>query len=119
MYAARPIPGIGRDPQSFKVDVKEESGEARPFSVNVKLVAEINMHALQAFISGETTTMQAQEAVQALDIVLRHAPAMKLSIFGRSLFSPENRQRLGGGIDAWKGFFQSVRPASKRLLVNM
>jgi hypothetical protein len=106
VYSARPIPGIGRDPQSYKVEVKEESGEVRPFTVNIKLVAEINMHALQAFIAGETATMQAQEAIQALDIVLRHSPAMKLSIFGRSLFSAANKQRLGGGIDAWKGFFQ-------------
>ena len=73
MYSARQIPGVGRETQSFKVDVKEESGEARSFTVNVKLVAEINMHALKAFIDGETETMQAQEAIQALDIVLRHS----------------------------------------------
>lgn len=37
----------------------------------------------------------------------------------RSFYVPDGRKDIGGGIELWKGIFQSVRPSVGRLIVNI
>ena len=37
----------------------------------------------------------------------------------RSFYIPDGRKDIGGGIELWRGIFQSVRPAVNRLIVNI
>jgi hypothetical protein len=41
--------------------------------------------------------------------------------FGRSFFSPDlgSRQRLGDGLESWRGFYQSIRPTQMGLSLNI
>lgn len=37
----------------------------------------------------------------------------------RSFFTPEGSRQIGGGIELWRGFFQSIRPGPGRLFLNL
>jgi len=60
--------------------------------------------------------------ISALNIILAAHPlrsGIKLGqdrYFFRSAATP---QHLGGGLEAWKGFYSSVRPAHRQLMVNV
>lgn len=59
------------------------------------------------------------ETIQALDIILRHQCSLKFNTVGRSLYTDLNKKSIGGGIAAWPGYHLSVRPAKKKLLLNL
>ncbi|KAK6161445.1 hypothetical protein DH2020_004826 [Rehmannia glutinosa] len=62
-----------------------------------------------------------KEALQILDIVLRELSIKRFCPVGRSFFSPDIRkpQRLGDGLEAWCGFYQSIRPTQMGLSLNI
>lgn len=37
----------------------------------------------------------------------------------KSFFVPSEKKDIGGGVELWRGYFQSVRPASGRMLINV
>lgn len=120
MYAPRRIPDLSKEPKEFSVTVQEEEqGEQRVFQVIIKEVAEINMEELHRYINGQLKTYTPHTAIHALDVLFRHKPSMYLSSFGRSLFTDDEKQPLGGGLNLWKGYFQSVRPAAGKLIVSI
>jgi eukaryotic translation initiation factor 2C len=58
--------------------------------------------------------------LQALNVVLRMAPIMSgYSYNSRSFFTNKGAQDIGGGFQLWRGYFQSVRPALGKMLVNI
>lgn len=63
--------------------------------------------------------------ISALNIVLAAHPNRSGGggvMVGRNRFFFRNAARpmdLGGGLEAWKGFYSSVRPSHKELLVNV
>lgn len=61
--------------------------------------------------------------ISALNLVLQQHPAHSGVRFGRNryFFPPGQGEKinLGLGLEAWKGFFTSVRPAYKQLMVNV
>ena len=61
------------------------------------------------------------DAVQALDVVMRHLPSMTYTPVGRSFFSsPDGYYHpLGGGREVWFGFHQSVRPSQWKMMLNI
>ena len=52
-------------------------------------------------------------------MVVRHEPTMRMPFNVRSFFTPQGSQAIGSGIVLWRGFFQSVRPAIGRMLINL
>lgn len=46
-------------------------------------------------------------------------PNMKYPFNVRSFFTPEGKTYIGGGVELWRGYFQSVRPAIGRMLINL
>jgi eukaryotic translation initiation factor 2C len=47
------------------------------------------------------------------------APNLKYPFNVRSFFTNNETRDIGGGIHLWRGYFQSVRPAIGRILINV
>ncbi|VFQ85364.1 unnamed protein product [Cuscuta campestris] len=92
----------------------------REYKVVVRFVARSNLHHLNQFLAGKRADGP-QETLKILDIVLREASMKRYCPVGRSFFSPDFRkpQRLGDGLEAWCGFYQSIRPTQMGLSLNI
>lgn len=58
-------------------------------------------------------------ASQALNVVIRMEPSLKYPFNVRSFFTDREKKDIGSGIVLWRGYFQSVRPAIGRMLINV
>jgi eukaryotic translation initiation factor 2C len=56
---------------------------------------------------------------EALNIAIRTEVILKYPTNSKSFFVPEHRRDIGGGVELWRGYFQSVRPGANRLLINV
>ena len=56
---------------------------------------------------------------QALNIVVRMEPSLHYPSNKNSFFPIQEPRPIGGGIELWRGYFQSVRPAIGRMLINV
>ena len=71
---------------------------------------------------GKQNGKMAQDAVQALDIVMRQIPSFRFTPVGRAFFPMDGyrSQPLGEGCEVQFGFYQSVRHSEwKAMLVNI
>ncbi|KAF9950945.1 eukaryotic translation initiation factor 2C, 2 [Mortierella alpina] len=92
----------------------------RVFKVKIKAAAEINLEELHRFLVGKAAmSSNCLTAIMALDILIRHKPAMLYSSVGRSFFTPEGAQALYGGVEVWNGFYQSARPTMGKMMINL
>ena len=111
-YYSRP-PFTG-DTKSFTVQVRLEEGEEAKqckFKVTLKKAAvfSIDLHRIQGMVHDMSETMP---KIQAIDVILRHLPALHTVPVGRSFFSPSASPfLLGEGREMWSGYYQSVRQA--------
>ncbi|GAB6018873.1 argonaute 1 [Chamberlinius hualienensis] len=110
---------IGRDRVELEVTLPGE-GKDRVFRVAVKWVAQVSLYALEEALEGRSRTIP-MDAIQALDVVMRHLPSMTYTPVGRSFFSsPDGYYHpLGGGREVWFGFHQSVRPSQWKMMLNI
>ncbi|CAN4092874.1 unnamed protein product [Withania somnifera] len=92
----------------------------REYKVVIKFVARANLHLLSQFLAGKRADGP-KEALQILDVVLRELSIKRYRPVGRSFFSPDIRkpQPLGDGLEAWCGFYQSIRPTQMGLSLNI
>uniref|UniRef100_UPI00358DE5BC protein argonaute-2-like isoform X2 n=1 Tax=Myxine glutinosa TaxID=7769 RepID=UPI00358DE5BC len=110
-------------PIGSKVDLEVTlpgEGKDRTFKVCIKWVAFVSLALLHEALSGRSNQIPF-EAIQALDVVMRHLPSMRYTPVGRSFFSaPEGYYHpLGGGREVWFGFHQSVRPSMWKMMLNI
>ncbi|KAA1473082.1 Piwi-domain-containing protein [Dentipellis sp. KUC8613] len=74
---------------------------------------------INAATKGQPISRRA-EAVNILQAIVRQAPIMRQKTFNaRSVFSSEGARVTGGAFDLWRGYFQSVRPAPGRMIINV
>ena len=57
--------------------------------------------------------------MQALNVVIRMQPSLTHPFNARSFFTDAETRDVGGGIVLWRGYFQSIRPAIRRMLINV
>ncbi|KAF9357352.1 Eukaryotic translation initiation factor 2C [Mortierella sp. NVP85] len=111
--------------RTFEVTLASDvqSGSRRPppvFKVKIRKVAVINLEELQRFIERKSgLTNNILSCIMALDIVIRHKPALLHETIGRSFFTPEGKQLLSGPLEVWRGFYQSARPSIGRMMINL
>ncbi|CAL2051731.1 unnamed protein product [Caenorhabditis brenneri] len=86
MYTREPLP-IGRDRMDFDVTLPGDSAVERQFSVSLKWVGQVSLSTLEDAMEGRVRQVPF-EAVQAMDVILRHLPSLKYTPVGRSFFSP-------------------------------
>ncbi|KAL1548639.1 Protein argonaute 10 [Salvia divinorum] len=92
----------------------------REYKIVIKFAAKASLHYLGQFLAGKSADGP-REALQILDIVLRELSMKRFCSVGRSFFSPDIRrpQKLGDGLEAWCGFYQSIRPTQMGLSLNI
>ncbi|GLT82084.1 hypothetical protein SLE2022_004960 [Rubroshorea leprosula] len=98
------------------------SRRERKFTVTIKLASKPDLHFLQQFLRGRHSDSP-QDAIQALDVVLRAPPMQRENciVVGRSIFSKDigSEGELGGGVQYWLGYYQSLRPTQMGLSLNI
>ncbi|KAJ6611943.1 ribonuclease H-like domain-containing protein [Mycena sp. CBHHK59/15] len=104
--------------REFDVTLPGESANRdRPpkiYKVRLTQVAKINTEVLHRFIRG-----QQSHDNTALNVVIRMEPSLKYPVKGRSFFTPDDAKAIGSGLVLWRGYFQSIRPAVNRMLINV
>ncbi|THU80085.1 Piwi-domain-containing protein [Dendrothele bispora CBS 962.96] len=81
---------------------------------------------LKKLISGKASTLasgleasQAATATNLLQLLVRQAPNQNNIHNARAYFSELGKMEIGGGLELWRGFFQSVRPVMDKMVVNV
>ncbi|KAH9942807.1 Piwi-domain-containing protein [Amylocystis lapponica] len=124
LVSARKLP----QPLSIAVQFYEEGQtgpreDAMVITVDIKLTRELNTATLTPYLNGEPDhrSDDTLPLVSALNLVLqRHASKTGVRAGRNRYFFPTlQRFPLGLGLETWKGFFMSVRPTYKQLMVNI
>lgn len=109
LYSCGRLPIGDEIQEEVVVNDEENSGKNVTFKVTVKFANEVVMNQLLTY--GQSSNAQLpQEAIQALDVVLRNPAARSFVTVGRSFFSRPRNQciDLGDGLHLWYGFYQSA-----------
>ncbi|KAH8113254.1 argonaute-like protein [Phellopilus nigrolimitatus] len=102
-------------------DVQRPSDKGpKVYKIRLNKVAEINPIVLERFLEGKQShDNDVLTAITALNVVVRMEPTQKYPFNVRSFFTQQEKKELGLGIELWRGYFQSVRPAVGKMLINI
>lgn len=112
------LPDESCDPENQKQDV---------YIVKIKPVMKennscaINLDMINFFYEQRTNKVP-QEAIMALETILRHGPCLRFTPIGRSFFypsRPNNINPIGDGLEIWFGYHQSIRLGQWGPMVNL
>ena len=103
--------------------ITPREGHTNSHRVKIRRTGRINLQVLESYLAGtyqfDTVVL---EAINFLDHLLRETPSKNLINIKRSYFArnPAGRKLLGGGVEAMKGVYQSIRAAQcKKLVLNV
>ncbi|EMD40762.1 hypothetical protein CERSUDRAFT_111347 [Gelatoporia subvermispora B] len=130
MFAARELPFGEPEVTSKEFDVtlgdpatpaQLASGRGpKVYKIRLTHVATINPEVLLRFLEGkQSQDNMVLTAITALNVVVRMDPTIKWPFNVRSFFTDMETKNIGSGIVLWRGYFQSVRPAPGRMLINV
>ncbi|KAF8960908.1 argonaute-like protein [Flammula alnicola] len=128
LIAARQLP----QPLAIRVPYYDED-EAGPkaggkeYTLTIEFIQDIDTSGLVNYLQGQAQyrDYDIMPVISALNVILAAFPNRsggggvmvgRNRFFFRNAMDPVN---LGGGLEAWKGFYSSVRPAHKQLMVNV
>uniref|UniRef100_A0A1I8GV41 Protein argonaute-1 n=1 Tax=Macrostomum lignano TaxID=282301 RepID=A0A1I8GV41_9PLAT len=122
LYTRDPLP-FGTDRLELEVTLPGEgSSKDRVFRVSLKYLGEVSLFALEEALEGRRRNIPA-DAVNALDVIMRHLPSLQYTPVGRSFFQQPDQDStdhpLGNGREVWFGFHQSVRPSHWKMMLNI
>lgn len=111
-------------------DQDEPRSNAKTYKVRVVTPTTLAIDDLMAFLGATSNATpafdQKYEAIQALNVLLGNHPNVEPSVvsIGQNRHFSLNRQNqnvqaLGGGLESLRGFFQSIRAATGRMLINV
>ncbi|KAH0563129.1 hypothetical protein GP486_002298 [Trichoglossum hirsutum] len=110
------------------VDLDQEEGlnprEGRDngFRVVIRKTGVVDLSAIRGYLDGTLEFNNAVlQGINFLDHLMRETPSSKYTTVKQSFFRKgEKRYSLGGGVEAFKGVYQSIRPTQgKSLTVNV
>ncbi|CAG2107473.1 unnamed protein product, partial [Medioppia subpectinata] len=116
-FTFRGINGAEADKVVARIQVEvNEDGRQVIYALNIKNASVIDMNGLKKYFDKQTNVMPS-DAIQVLNIILRHGPSILNIPIGNSLYAPYNesagkRKDIGGGRQLAYGYFQSMRPES-------
>ncbi|PPQ70160.1 hypothetical protein CVT24_003887 [Panaeolus cyanescens] len=101
--------------------------KSKTYHLNLTFVQKLDLDELRSYVSGDLRyrNVDVSSKLAALQIILAaHAnrPESGGVLVGRNRFFFKTAMEpfsLGGGLEAWKGFYSSVRPAHKQLMINV
>ncbi|KAG6874285.1 hypothetical protein C0995_001510 [Termitomyces sp. Mi166 len=70
-------------------------------------------------VNGRQSDSKTSTATNLLQLLIRQESNQKYVNNGRAYFAPQGSRAIGSGLELWRGFFQSVRPAIGRMLINI
>ncbi|KEP46972.1 argonaute protein [Rhizoctonia solani 123E] len=111
-----------QDSQMFNVTLRPPYERPAPpvYQVYIRLVGHVNPVTLKECCNGEESINNEFLSSSApLHIALRMKPKMSLPFNARHFFTDREVWPLGGGIELWRGYFQSIRPGVRSLLLNI
>ncbi|KAG7443844.1 PAZ domain-containing protein [Guyanagaster necrorhizus] len=111
--------GTGNSRQ-FNVTMMQGTGMSN-FKITITKVREINMEVLSRYVAGQQSwDKNVSTALTALNIVIRMAPSLTYPFQVGSFYSDKIKVPLANtGLEAWQGYFPSVRPTLNRLIINI
>ncbi|KAJ3555887.1 hypothetical protein NM688_g2332 [Phlebia brevispora] len=90
------------------------------YKVTLTQVARINTEVLSRFInSQQSSDNTVLTAITALNVVIRTQPNLQYPFNKRCFYTAHETKDIGKGIVLWRGYFQSIRPALGRMLINV
>ncbi|RAR14259.1 Piwi-domain-containing protein [Stemphylium lycopersici] len=124
---------LDRDDTRITVDLDEEEGRptkpgarGNKHTIHVRWTRQVDFIGLNAFLNGQAAwSSQCIDTINFLDHVMREWPSQQYTQIKKSFFQRgEQRFDLGGGVEAFKGVFASLRPVldnkfNKSLSVNV
>ncbi|KAJ6539414.1 argonaute-like protein [Mycena capillaripes] len=111
--------------QEFDVTLADASSSTtgkgpKVYKIKLTHVAEINPEVLQRFIAGDQShDNTVLTAITALNVVIRMEPTLNYPFNVRSFFTNRETKDIGAGLELWRGYFQSIRPAMGKMLINV
>lgn len=112
VFSAVPLPT-----GEFKVELSSDGNEkVRTYKITIKVVNQLKLSNLKDYLCGNLPYIP-RDILQAMDLVMKDNPAKHRIPVGRSFYSKSyiNRDDLGHGIAAYRGFNQSLKPTSQGL----
>ncbi|KAF8897601.1 argonaute-like protein [Infundibulicybe gibba] len=125
LFAIRELPFGESGSREFEVSMSRGRPDIagrgpKTCKIILSKVAEINPEVLKRFVAGEQShDNNVLTVINALNVVIRMEPTMKYPFNLRSFFTNQETKDIGEGLQLWRGYFQSVRPAIGRLLINV
>lgn len=124
---------LPRDEFRIKVDLDAEEGKtAKPggrsnvHTVYLRHTRQVDFAGVQAWLSGQASwSTDCIDTINFMDHLMREGPSQQYTQIKKSFFQRgEQRFDLGGGVEAFKGVFASLRPVlddrfGKNLAVNV
>ncbi|KAJ4987318.1 eukaryotic translation initiation factor 2c [Stagonosporopsis vannaccii] len=122
---------LARDDSRITVDLDAEEGRkpgarGNKHTVHLRWTRQVNFSGLGAFLSGQASwSSECIDTINFLDHLMREWPSRQYTQIKKSFFQRgEQRFDLGGGVEAFKGVFASLRPVlddkfNKSLSVNV
>ncbi|CAE6418353.1 unnamed protein product [Rhizoctonia solani] len=125
LFASRRLPLAGGSGNTQTFDVSLQPGHAggrppRTYKITLKHVGEIDPVLLRRYQEGrQSISDEVLTAFTAINVVVRMAPVLRYPFNARSFFTDKEVRPIGGGIELWRGYFQSVRPGLASMLINI
>ncbi|TDL22764.1 Piwi-domain-containing protein [Rickenella mellea] len=127
LFSAHPLNFQGSDAKTFDVSMGDPPSDRNTYVVRMALVGNVGpqdlnelMAAGVVFSGGGELPDRFKSAIQFLNIILRqHAVLNHPAHDRRSVYHEAGKKDIDGGLQIWRGYFQSVRPSIGRLLVNV
>ncbi|KAH7923516.1 Piwi-domain-containing protein [Leucogyrophana mollusca] len=119
-----------RQPLQIKVAYfdEDEAGPpaegGREYTLTITFTQDIETQNLLSYLEGQPQyrNYDILPVISALNVILAAHPLRSGVQVGRNRYffrSAAPPMSLGGGLEAWKGFYSSVRPAHRQLMVNV
>lgn len=125
-FAPRELPLGPNDSRRFPVTLPQANGGGSPtrqprvYYITLTKAAEINPELLDRYVQGQQSIEnKILTALTALNVVIRMEPNLNHPFNRRSFYTADGRRNIGGGMELWRGIFQSIRPVIGRLVVNV
>ena len=95
--------------RTFTMDT-ENRERPREFTVTLQKAAQFDID-LQQLHKTIKDASESMPALQAMDVVFRHFPSLRMEPIGHSCYSkPNQAYLLGSGKEVWTGYYQSAKP---------
>jgi eukaryotic translation initiation factor 2C len=123
------------DREDFRITCDLDDEEGRPtkpgqrgnkHTIHLRHTRKVDFHAMKAFLNGQVSwSNECIDTINFYDHVMREWPSQRYTQIKKSFFQRgEQRFDLGGGVEAFKGVFASLRPVldqafNKSLSVNV